>query len=500
MREQLLSADGVLVWVDPIHQGKTRAALDPLLRDVASRGPWVSAHPDVILKMGVKEVLHRTKHLGWGTDTHLYRSAAEFAAAFPSRLQSSGPRVLKQNRGNGGQGVWKVELVSDQAGAARSCACCRRSAAAFREDMRLEEFMTRCEPYFDADGCIVDQPFQPRLPDGMIRCYMGADKVVGFGHQLIKALIPPPPEGPDSPAAQPGPRIMHGADAAPFQTLRAKMEDEWTPQMMQRSRHRRRIPADHLGRRFPLWAAHRLRRGQLTFCARSMSVRASRSPTRRRRRLPCWQCAGYAKRERRAYVQGLNSGFPKTAGIKSSRNNRSCARAPTERPAAPLSGMIASAATCQVTATYERPGFIVAKVLVPGAEFEGKLDQRNKLVERLLLRKLAGRESVGQVERAEFDRQAPMRYRNVASEHRSQLICLRIQPDVCRGAACERLFIGHRTGNAERAQPSKVVGKITESLAKENAGSDQIRRIGTCSLSARASDAPGGSGRDQYLM
>jgi glycerol kinase len=25
---------------------------------------------------------------------------------------------------------------------------------------------------------------------------------------------------------------MHGADAAPFRTLRAKMEDEWTPQMM----------------------------------------------------------------------------------------------------------------------------------------------------------------------------------------------------------------------------------------------------------------------------
>ena len=96
----------------------------------------------------------------------------------------------------------------------------------------FERFMARCEPYFDADGCIIDQPFAPRLPDGMIRCYMGADKVVGFGHQLIKALIPPPPEGPDSPAAQPGPRIMHGADAAPFQTLRAKMEDEWTPQMM----------------------------------------------------------------------------------------------------------------------------------------------------------------------------------------------------------------------------------------------------------------------------
>ena len=94
-------------------------------------------------------------------------------------------------------------------------------------------FMSRRETYFASGGRIIDQPFQPRLPDGMIRCYMGTDKVVGFGHQFIKALIAPPPEGPDSPAAQPGPRIMHGPDAAPFQALRAKMETEWTPQMVE---------------------------------------------------------------------------------------------------------------------------------------------------------------------------------------------------------------------------------------------------------------------------
>ncbi|HEX4616169.1 MAG TPA: hypothetical protein VH230_09670, partial [Stellaceae bacterium] len=51
VRQELLVVDGVLVWVDPIHQGKTRTALDPLLREVAA-GPWVSAHPDVILQMG----------------------------------------------------------------------------------------------------------------------------------------------------------------------------------------------------------------------------------------------------------------------------------------------------------------------------------------------------------------------------------------------------------------------------------------------------------------
>ena len=51
VRQQLLVVDGVLVWVDPIHQGKTRAELDPLLREVAA-GPWVSAHPDVIPQDG----------------------------------------------------------------------------------------------------------------------------------------------------------------------------------------------------------------------------------------------------------------------------------------------------------------------------------------------------------------------------------------------------------------------------------------------------------------
>ena len=227
VQHQLMAVDGVLVWVNPLDDGLTRAKLDPMLREVASKGPWVSAHPDVILKMGVKEVLHRTKHLGWGTDTRLYRTPAEFRVEFPTSLASGGPRVLKQNRGNAGQGIWRVERT-----ASASVIVLEAQRGSVPEELTLESFMARCEAYFTEDGCIVDQPFQPRLPDGMIRCYMGGDKVVGFGHQLIKALIPPP-KGQDSPAAQSGPRIMHGPDAPAFQVLRSKMESEWTPQMMQ---------------------------------------------------------------------------------------------------------------------------------------------------------------------------------------------------------------------------------------------------------------------------
>ena len=150
VRDQLLAVDGVLVWVDPIHQGKTRAGLDALLRDVAAHGPWVSAHPDVILKMGVKEVLYRTRHLGWGSDTHRYDSAATFRAEFPPRLRASGPRVLKQNRGNAGQGVWKVEALPGTDAAVRVLQARRGSVP---EDMPLAAFMTHCEAYFGWGGC-----------------------------------------------------------------------------------------------------------------------------------------------------------------------------------------------------------------------------------------------------------------------------------------------------------------------------------------------------------
>jgi hypothetical protein len=38
VREQLLTVGGVLVWADPVYRGKTRVALDPLLRDLGWGG------------------------------------------------------------------------------------------------------------------------------------------------------------------------------------------------------------------------------------------------------------------------------------------------------------------------------------------------------------------------------------------------------------------------------------------------------------------------------
>jgi glutathione synthase/RimK-type ligase-like ATP-grasp enzyme len=218
VREQLLAADGVLVWVNPIQDGRNRAGLDTLLQDVAARGVWVSAHPDVILKMGTKEVLYRTRSMGWGSDTALYQSAEAMRAELPRRLATD-PRVIKRNRGNGGQGVWKVERLPTSP-MIRVLDATKDTS----EELTLDDFLRRCAEYFE-NGSVIDQPFQPRLSEGVVRCYMAGDRCAGFGRHKVKALV-------DSPAArsEAGPRLYTSNADPRFQRLRLLMENEWTPQ------------------------------------------------------------------------------------------------------------------------------------------------------------------------------------------------------------------------------------------------------------------------------
>ena len=88
--------------------------------------------------------------------------------------------------------------------------------------MPLDDFLARCEPYFAGNGRMIDQEYQPRLPDGMVRCYLCQDSVVGFGRQEIVALHPEQP---------PGPRLYHPPTAPQFQPIRAQMEGEWVGEL-----------------------------------------------------------------------------------------------------------------------------------------------------------------------------------------------------------------------------------------------------------------------------
>jgi hypothetical protein len=242
VRDQLMQVDGVLVWVNPIEGGRDRSILDAMLRDVAAAGIFVSAHPDIILKLGTKEVLYETRDLGWGCDTSLYSSLNQLRQELPARLVGGKARVLKQYRGNGGNGVWKVQLpvttsVEEESDAVPQPETVVRVRHALRgsyeEEITLDEFLNRCEQYFVAGGRMIDQEYQERLPEGMVRCYLVHGEVAGFGHQAVNALHPAPPGAPATEAPQPGPRLYHPPTRQEFQTLKLKLEQEWVPAVQQ---------------------------------------------------------------------------------------------------------------------------------------------------------------------------------------------------------------------------------------------------------------------------
>jgi uncharacterized protein DUF6815 len=224
VREQLLALDGVLVWVNPIEQGRDRSQLDALLRTVADAGVWVSAHPDVIAKMATKTVLVDTRDLSWGTDTRLYSSAAQLAGELPGRL-AGGARVLKRQRGMGGQGVWKVEL--DGGGDDPWVRVQEATRGAPVERLQLSAFVARCAPCFDDGATMVEQPFQERIAEGMVRAYLTHDKVVGFAHQYPAGLRP-------AAAGEPPPgKRFELPTASAYQDLREALESTWVRELQQ---------------------------------------------------------------------------------------------------------------------------------------------------------------------------------------------------------------------------------------------------------------------------
>ena len=63
--------------------------------------------------MGAKDALCKIANLGIGLiDTFAYYSPEEFAAGFKKTMAFQ-PRVIKQNRGSSGEGIWIIKLKSE---------------------------------------------------------------------------------------------------------------------------------------------------------------------------------------------------------------------------------------------------------------------------------------------------------------------------------------------------------------------------------------------------
>lgn len=221
--EQLSRVDGVLVWSNPVEGGRRRDRLDALLREVAQAGVLVSTHPDTVLKLGTKDVLVDVRDLPLGSDAVRVDSLAQLAEDLPERLQR-GARVLKQHRGHSGIGVWRVEQLR-----ASPLLKVRHAQRGSEEELLdLPTLLQRLAPYFETNngGHMIDQAWQRRIADGMVRAYLVEDRVAGFGHQAINALHPGEPT--------PGPRLYHPADLPAFQTLRRLLQTQWVAQLRER--------------------------------------------------------------------------------------------------------------------------------------------------------------------------------------------------------------------------------------------------------------------------
>lgn len=229
VRAQLRAVDAVLVWCNPIEDGRRRTVLDALLRDLAAAGVLVSAHPDAVQRLGTKDVLVDTRDLPFGSDAQRVDSLAQLAAELPLRLRS-GARVLKQHRGHSGIGVWRVELAGPDEGPGAPLKLRHAQRGSEEERVDLDALLARMAPYFEpeAGGHMIDQPWQPRLTEGMVRAYLVADRVTGFGLQAVNALYP---AAAGAPAPQPGPRLYHGPDLPQCAPLRRLLESQWIEQL-----------------------------------------------------------------------------------------------------------------------------------------------------------------------------------------------------------------------------------------------------------------------------
>lgn len=228
---QLRQVAAVLVWCNPIEGGRRRDRLDALLSEASDAGVLVSTHPDTIRRLGTKDVLVETGDLPFGSDVRRVDSLAQLEADLPSRL-ARGARVLKQHRGHSGIGVWRVELAQPQ-GPSPLLKLRHAQRGSDEEIVDLPTLLQRMAPYFEPaqGGHMIDQAWQPRLADGMVRAYLVEDRVTGFGHQAVNALYPAKA---GEPGAQPGPRLYHGPDKPEFQALKRSLESQWIELLRQR--------------------------------------------------------------------------------------------------------------------------------------------------------------------------------------------------------------------------------------------------------------------------
>ena len=188
--EQLLAElpqtyDTYVSRINPGHIPGGEAAYFDFLRKLCDAGMIGMPHPDAMVAFGAKDALVKLRDTSMvPEDTFVYYEMEDFRARFPSSL-SHGIRVLKQNRGSTGSGIWRVETIDDLGiapgdpvpGTAK--VRCTEALDNHVEEHTLDSFMDRCDEYLEGEGgMIVDMRYLPRIVEGEVRIlFVGREPV-----------------------------------------------------------------------------------------------------------------------------------------------------------------------------------------------------------------------------------------------------------------------------------------------------------------------------------
>jgi len=215
--EKAKAYDALIVRINPgqLSQGTpegTQAKFDELMNDYIKEGKLVWSSPKIQTQMGAKDALVNIGKLNCGLeDTYAYYSEEELIAGFKKTCAFQ-PRVIKQNRGSAGEGIWlcwlwdkakdaKVEVYPSATLGASSLDDDAYVKLMEMNDNHVEfhtvkEFMVFCTKgpsgegagewkstfpgeYLkggkEAGGQLVDQRLLPRIDEGEVRILMAGD-------------------------------------------------------------------------------------------------------------------------------------------------------------------------------------------------------------------------------------------------------------------------------------------------------------------------------------
>ena len=201
--------DALIVRINPgqLSQGTlpgTQERFDALMNSFIKKGGLVWSSPDVQTKMGAKDALCKIANMNCGlVDTLAYYTPEELTTGFKKTCAFQ-PRVIKQNRGSAGEGIWLCWLCSGK--------YCKKYGDRLLDDSEyvklmemndnhieyhtVGEFLEFCvngpgsakagnwysvfpgkylEGGKEAGGQLVDQRLLPRISEGEVRILMAGD-------------------------------------------------------------------------------------------------------------------------------------------------------------------------------------------------------------------------------------------------------------------------------------------------------------------------------------